>query len=66
MARHSVATLIGPPVVAIHQARCSANVASGAASRRARKAASRSGPMRRGPPGIALGASSPLAACWRR
>ena len=63
MARHIVASLSCWPWCSAHQAQCSSTVASGAASSRARNAASCSGPMRRGQPGMGLRSSEPVSRC---
>jgi hypothetical protein len=61
MARHRVAALSCWPDCSAHQAQCSKTVAAGAASNRARKAASCSGPLRRGQPGMGVRTSEPVA-----
>ena len=61
MARHIVASLSDWPWCSAHQAQCSSTVASGAASNRARRLDSWSGPIRRGQPGMRLRSSEPVS-----
>jgi hypothetical protein len=53
----------GCPWCSAHHARCSSTVASGAASSRARRSASCSRPIVRGPPGSGVRSNDPVACC---
>ncbi len=59
-----VARLTVTPWVWAHWAQCSASVASGCTATCSRKAACSAAPIARGRPGIGLGASDAVAACW--